>query len=34
MLNAYVDKSVPVIREQLHKAGVRLSHLLDAALGK
>jgi len=30
---AYVAASTPVIREQLQKAGVRLAHLLDAALG-
>jgi len=26
--------NAPIIREQLQKAGVRLAHLLDAALGK
>jgi hypothetical protein len=31
---AYVAVNVPVIREQLQKAGVRLAHLLDATLGK
>jgi hypothetical protein len=31
---AYVAASVPVVREQLQKAGVRLAHLLDAALDK
>jgi hypothetical protein len=31
---AYVAVNAPVIREQLQKAGVRLAHLLDAALGK
>jgi hypothetical protein len=30
---AYVEASTTVIREQLQKAGVRLAHLLDAALG-
>jgi hypothetical protein len=30
----YVDANVPLIREQLQKAGVRLAHLLDEALGK
>ena len=31
---AYVAVNTPIIREQLQKAGVRLAHLLDAALGK
>ena len=31
---AYVLANAPVIREQLQKSGVRLAHLLDAALGK
>jgi hypothetical protein len=31
---AYVVTNAPIIREQLQKAGVRLAHLLDAALGK
>jgi hypothetical protein len=31
---AYVEANAPIIREQLQKAGVRLAHLLDAALGK
>jgi hypothetical protein len=31
---AYVALNSPVVREQLQKAGVRLAHLLDAALGK
>ncbi len=31
---AYVAVNAPVIREQLQKAGVRLAHMLDAALGK
>lgn len=30
----YVAANVPVVREQLQKAGVRLAHLLDAALSK
>jgi S1/P1 Nuclease len=30
---AYVAVNTPVVREQLQKAGVRLAHLLDAALG-
>jgi hypothetical protein len=30
----YVAANTPIIREQLQKAGVRLAHLLDAALGK
>ena len=29
---AYVLANVPIIREQLQKSGVRLAHLLDAAL--
>jgi hypothetical protein len=32
--DAYVVVNVPIVREQLQKAGVRLAHLLDAALGK
>jgi hypothetical protein len=31
---AYVVTNAPIVREQLQKAGVRLAHLLDAALGK
>jgi hypothetical protein len=31
---AYVVANAPIVREQLQKAGVRLAHLLDAALGK
>jgi S1/P1 Nuclease len=31
---AYVSVNTPIVREQLHKAGVRLAHLLDAALDK
>jgi S1/P1 Nuclease len=31
---AYVEANTPIVREQLQKAGVRLAHLLDAALGK
>ena len=31
---AYVDANTAIVREQLQKAGVRLAHLLDAALGK
>jgi hypothetical protein len=31
---AYVVTNAPIIREQLQKAGVRLAHMLDAALGK
>jgi hypothetical protein len=31
---AYIVANTPIIREQLQKAGVRLAHLLDAALGK
>jgi hypothetical protein len=31
---AYVVANAPIVREQLQKSGVRLAHLLDAALGK
>jgi hypothetical protein len=31
---AYVVANTPIVREQLQKTGVRLAHLLDAALGK
>jgi S1/P1 Nuclease len=31
---AYVGANTPIVKEQLQKAGVRLAHLLDAALGK
>ena len=31
---AHVAVNTPIVREQLQKAGVRLAHLLDAALGK
>jgi S1/P1 Nuclease len=31
---AYVAANVPIVKEQLQKAGVRLAHLLDATLGK
>jgi S1/P1 Nuclease len=31
---AYVATNTPIFREQLQKAGIRLAHLLDAALGK
>jgi hypothetical protein len=31
---AYVAVNTPIVREQLEKAGVRLAHMLDAALGK
>jgi hypothetical protein len=30
----YIQANVPIVREQLQKSGVRLAHLLDAALGK
>ena len=30
----YIQENAPIIREQLQKAGVRLAHLLDAALGR
>ena len=32
--DAYVVVNSPIIRERLQKAGVRLAHMLDAALGK
>ena len=31
---AYVAVNTPIVGEQLQKAGVRLAHLLDTALGK
>jgi hypothetical protein len=31
---ANVVANTAIVREQLQKAGVRLAHLLDAALGK
>jgi S1/P1 Nuclease len=31
---AYVAANVPIVKEQLQKAGVRLAHLLNAALAK
>ena len=31
---AYIRANVPVVREQLQRAGVRLAHLLDQALSK
>jgi hypothetical protein len=31
---AYVVANAPIVWERLQKAGVRLAHLLDAALGK
>jgi hypothetical protein len=31
---AYVVANTPIVREQLQKSGVRLAHMLDAALGK
>jgi S1/P1 Nuclease len=31
---AYVVANAPIVRERLQKAGVRLAHMLDAALGK
>jgi hypothetical protein len=31
---AYIVANTPIVRQQLQKAGVRLAHLLDAALGK
>jgi hypothetical protein len=32
--DAYVAANAPIVKEQLQRAGVRLAHLLDAALGK
>ena len=31
---AYIAVNTPIVREQLQKAGVRLAHMLDGALGK
>jgi hypothetical protein len=31
---AYVGANTPIVSEQLQKAGVRLAHMLDAALSK
>jgi hypothetical protein len=31
---AYIRANSPIVREQLQKAGARLAHMLDAALGK
>ena len=31
---AYVAANTPIVREQLQKAGVRLAHMLDAALAR
>jgi hypothetical protein len=31
---AYVAVNTPIVRQQLQKAGVRLAHLLDAAMTK
>jgi len=31
---AHVAVNTPIVRKQMQKAGVRLAHLLDAALGK
>jgi hypothetical protein len=31
---AYVAANTPIVKEQLHKAGVRLAHLLDTTFGK
>jgi hypothetical protein len=31
---AYVQANAPIVREQLQKAGVRVGHMLDAALAK
>jgi hypothetical protein len=30
----YVAANAPIVKEQLQKSGVRLAHMLDAALGK
>jgi hypothetical protein len=32
--SAYVTANAPIVKEQLQKAGARLAHMLDAALGK
>jgi hypothetical protein len=32
--SAYAVANTPIVKEQLQKSGVRLAHLLDAALGK
>jgi len=31
---AYIDANVPIVKEQLQKAGIRLAHLLDKAFGE
>jgi S1/P1 Nuclease len=31
---AYIQANAPIVKEQLQKAGARLAHMLDAALGK
>ena len=31
---AYIDKNVPIVKEQLQKAGIRLAGLLDRALSE
>jgi hypothetical protein len=31
---SYIDRNVPIVREQLQKAGIRLAALLDKALGE
>jgi hypothetical protein len=31
---AYIDANVPIVKEQLKKAGIRLAGLLDKALGE
>jgi len=30
----YITSNTPIVREQLQKAGVKLAHMLDAALGR
>lgn len=32
--DAYIEANIPIVREQLQKAGVRLAHLLDRAFGQ
>ena len=31
---AYINRNVPIVKEQLQKAGIRLAALLDRALGE
>lgn len=32
--DSYIEANVPIVREQLQKAGVRLAHILDRAFGE